>query len=183
MPQARDKQRLSQSTSDARHLFVQAKIGARRRERNGSPFHGSADRSSSLGVLPGLAGSASAGDHDLADAERGQVVGDGGFAVAAVRGFRPVRLITRSTACLSRGASGGLPGCTSWSSTIRSWLSRPRLVPEIDRLAQPALPDRAGVRVMQTDPPSHTIGCGPGQPLPGLLDNPAGRHRPARPGR
>jgi hypothetical protein len=170
MPQARDKQRLSQSTSDARQLFVQVKIGAHRRERNSSPFHGSAARSSSFGVLPDLAGSASAGDNDVADAELG-------------RGFRPVRLITRSTAGLSRGASGGLPGCTSWSSTIRSWLSRPGLVPEIDRLAQPALPDRAGVRVIQTDPPSHTIGCGPGQPLPGLLDNPAGRHRPARPGR
>jgi hypothetical protein len=48
-------------------------------------------------------------------------------------------------------------------------------VPKLDRLAQPAFPDRAGVRVVQTDPPSRTVGCGPGQPLPGLLDNPTGR--------
>jgi hypothetical protein len=68
-----------------------------------------------------------------------------------MRGFRPVRLITRSTAGLSRGASGGLPGCTSWSSTIPSWCPGLGFVPELDRLAQPALPDRAGVRVVQTD--------------------------------
>jgi hypothetical protein len=49
------------------------------------------------------------------------------------------------------------------------------LVAELDQLAQPAFPDRAGVRVVQTNPPSRTVGCGPGQPLSGLLDNPAGR--------
>jgi hypothetical protein len=80
----------------------------------GSPLHSSAERSSSFDVLPGLAGSAFAGNDDVVDAELVQLVLDGGFSVAAVRShsarFPAGALITRSTAGLSRGASGGLPG-------------------------------------------------------------------------
>ena len=43
----------------------------------GSPFHVSAERSSVFVGLSGLAGSAFAGDHDVADAEVVQVVVDG----------------------------------------------------------------------------------------------------------
>lgn len=50
-------------------------------------------------------------------------------------------------------------------------------VPEFDRLTEPAFPDRTGVGVVQTDPPSRTIGCGPCQPLAALLDDPPGRLR------
>jgi hypothetical protein len=42
------------------------------------------------------------------------------------------------------------------------------LVAELDRFAEPILGDRAGVGIVQADPPGRAVGRRPGQPLPGL---------------
>ena len=93
-----------------------------------TPFQVSSERSLSFVGLSGFAESATAGNHDLLDAEVVQGVVDGLFAVTAVGGHRlrcpPGAFLERSTAGLSRGASAGLPGWTSWSSTIPSSLSQ-----------------------------------------------------------
>ena len=43
------------------------------------------------------------------------------------------------------------------------------LVTELDGFPEPALGDRAGIAVVQTDHPAGAVGGGPGDPLPGLL--------------
>jgi hypothetical protein len=45
------------------------------------------------------------------------------------------------------------------------------LVAELDRLAESALADRAGVRVVQADPPGRAVGGVALNPLPGLRDD------------
>lgn len=65
-------------------------------------------------------------------------------------------------------------------------------VAELDRLAQAALGDRAGIAIMQADPPSGAVGDLSGHPLAGLRGDLAGRghqlgkvvdraHQPATP--
>jgi hypothetical protein len=49
------------------------------------------------------------------------------------------------------------------------------LVPELDRFAQPAFGDRAGIRVVQAHPPSGAVRGDPGQALPGLSGDLPGR--------
>ena len=49
------------------------------------------------------------------------------------------------------------------------------LVTELDRLTQPALGDRPGLRVVQADHPGGTVRGDPGQAEPGLPDDPFGR--------
>jgi len=44
-------------------------------------------------------------------------------------------------------------------------------VAELHRFAQAPFRDRAGVRVVQTDPPGRAIRCLSGQPVPGLSRN------------
>ena len=49
------------------------------------------------------------------------------------------------------------------------------LVAELDRPAEPALGDRAGIAVVQADPPGRPVRGGAGQPLAGLRGDPPGR--------
>ena len=56
-------------------------------------------------------------------------------------------------------------------------------VAELDRLPEPAFRDRAGVRVVQADPPGRTVGDGAGQPLPGLRRRSGGSRPAVRSGR
>jgi len=82
----------------------------------GSPLHRLAERASVFLGLSGLARFALPGDDHGPDAQLVEVVIDFLLAVAAsavtVRGRRPLRLITRSIAGASCGASAGLPWCS-----------------------------------------------------------------------
>ena len=67
------------------------------------------------------------GDDEVAYTAVGQLLVDGGLAVAAVGGhrarIRPACMVIRSIAGANCGASGGLPNSTVWSITMPSWLS------------------------------------------------------------
>jgi hypothetical protein len=71
--------------------------------------------------------------------------------------------MTRPTAGASWGASGGLPRSTVWSTTMPSPLSITwALWPELHRPAEPAFGDRAGIAVVQADPPGRPVRGGAG---------------------
>jgi hypothetical protein len=145
-----------------------------------APLDGSAERSSVLESSPGFAGNAIAGDHHGPDAEFVQVVLDAGFAVAAVGGDGAR---TPPGAGDDSGDRGGELGCVGGVAAFDGVVEYDAvvvvddlgLVAELDRPAQAALGDRAGVAVVQADPPDGPVRCDPGQPLSGLLGDPAGR--------
>ena len=103
------------------------------------------ERSLSFLGLPGLAGSALAGNDDVSDAEIVQVIVDAGFAVAAVGGHRS-RLssrcgaMTRSTAGFSRGRIGRVAGLdVVVEDDAVVVVDHLGFVAELDRFPEPAL--------------------------------------------
>jgi hypothetical protein len=95
--------------------------------------------------------------------------------------MRPVRSMTRFTAGVSWGASAGLPCSTLWSTITLVHdhavvaLDELRLVTELHRLAEAALGDRPGVRVVQADPSCGSVRNLPAQPLPSPRSDVPGR--------
>ncbi len=121
-----------------------------------------------------------AGDHHVADSEALEGIVDPLLPVATVcgdvRGGRPVRSLIRSPAELELGRVGGIARLDvvveNHSVLVVGDLV---LVAELDRLAEPALGDRTGVRIVQADPPGGAVGGQPRQPLPGLGSDLSGR--------
>ncbi len=109
-----------------------------------------------------------------------QGVVDTSFAVAAVRGHgarvaagAPGHPLDRRLHPWSVGGVAGLHVVVEDDTVVV--VDNLGFVAELDRLAQPALRDRPGVRVVQADPPGRPVRCDPGQPLPSLGHDPSGR--------
>jgi hypothetical protein len=110
-----------------------------------------------------VGGSAFAGDHDVADAELVQVVLDAGFAVAAVRGYRAWFPAGAFDHPFDSGFQPGSIGGVAWLHIVVQHdpvvvVADLGLVAELDRFPEPALSDRPGVRIVQADLPSRTVG-------------------------
>jgi len=95
------------------------------------------------------------------------------FAVAAVGGDRPGWSAGSSGDPFDRrGKLWGVGRVALFDGEVQDHtvlvVSKLGLVTELDRLTQPALGDRAGVRVVQADPSGRSVRSHPGQPLPGL---------------
>src|SRR5262245_17694323 len=146
----------------------------------GSPFDGAAERLSVFFGAPRLRRFAFAWDHDGAHAKTVQGVIDGLLAVAAVGGNGPWDALGafddpfdggRQLRCVGRIAL--LHSVIHDDAVIVvDYLG---LVPELDRAPEAALGDRAGIAVMQADPPARPVRGEPGDPLAGLCDDLAGR--------
>ena len=146
---------------------------------------------------PSLAGFAFTGYHDRAHAEVVQVVLDAFLAVAAVggdgAGRAPGSLLDppdRRRQLRRVGRVAHLDGVIDDDAVVV--VGDLGFVAELDRLAQAALGDRAGIAIVQADPPSGAVGDLSGHPLPGLRGDLAGRrhqlgqvvdraHQPAAP--
>ena len=146
----------------------------------GAPLHCSAERRAVLAGLAGLAGFALARDDYRAHAELVQVVLDRGLAVAAVGGHgarAPPGAPDDPTD--GRGELGRVGRVAAFDGVVEHdpvvVVDDLALVAELDRPTEPALGDRAGVTIVQADPPGCTVRDGPGQPLPGLGGDPSGR--------
>jgi hypothetical protein len=151
----------------------------------GAPFHGLPEASSSFLGLSGLGGSAFAGDDDVADTEVVQGVVDAGFAVAAVGGYGPRLAPGPSDNAFDGGPQLGWVGGVAGLDVVVehdpvSVVTHLRFVAELDRLAEPALRDRAGVGVVQTDPPGRPIGNAAGTAAAGSGRRSGGSRRAAQ---
>ena len=123
--------------------------------------------------LSGLARFAFAGDHHGAHAQLAEGVVDLLLAVAAVGGDGAGRAAGTAGDPFDRGGELRRVGRVALLDGVVEndavfVVGHLGLVAELDRFAQPALGDRPGVGVVQADPPGGALGCGPGQPLPGL---------------
>ena len=130
--------------------------------------------------LPDLTGSAFAGNDDGAHAERMQGVIDAFLSVAAVGGH--------GARCASGAGDDPLDGGRKLRRVCRIALldgvvehdaadvvNELGLVPELDRLTEAALGDRASIRIVQADLPRCSVRGDTGHPLPGLGNDPPGR--------
>jgi len=132
---------------------------------SGSPFDVAAERFSMLVGPPGLRGFAFAWNHDIVDAEVGELLVNLGLAVAAVGGDGARRA---PGALLDSLHSRGQLRCVGGVALLDAVVEHDPVVivddlgfvAEFDRPAQPALGDRAGIGVVQADPPRRPIrGC------------------------
>src|SRR5215207_3687014 len=146
----------------------------------GSPFDRAAERSSVFCGLSGFAGFALAGNHHGADTQVVEAVVDLLLAVAAVgcdgTGWpagAPGDPLDRGGELGRVGGVALLDGVVQDDAVVV--VGQLGLVAELDRFAEAALGDRAGVRVVQADPPLGAVRCLSGQPLPGLGGDPPGR--------
>ena len=154
----------------------------------GSPLHGSSERPSVFLGLSGLAGFALAGDHHGADAQVVQGVVDLLLAVAAVGGDGAGRAAGAAGDPFDRGGELGCVGRVALLDGVVQddavlVVDQLGLVAELDRLAQPALGDRAGVGVVQADPPGGARRVSPRPAAAGSARRSGGSLRPARSGR
>ena len=120
------------------------------------------------------------GQHDVAHAGGAQVVLDALFAVAAIGGDRsrrapgaPLDPLDRRLEHRRVGRVAGLDVVVDDDAVFV--VDELRLVAELDRLAEPALGDRAGIGVVQRHDPGRPVRCRPGEALPGLGGDPAGQ--------
>ena len=146
----------------------------------GSPFDGSAERSPVFDLLPGGTGPALAGYHHIADTKVGYGLVDRGFAVPAVGGHGPRCPPGPGLDPLDGGRQlRGIRRVPGLHVVVQDdavvVVDNLPLVTELDRFAEPALRDRPGLPVVQTDHPGRPVRGGPGDPLPGLTDDPLGR--------
>jgi hypothetical protein len=152
---------------------------------SGSPFDRSAECPAVLDLVPGGTRSAFTRDHDMADAEASQCLFDSGLAVSAISGhgagcltgpvFDP--LDRRSQLwCIGR-VSGVYIVIEDDTVVVVDDL---RLVAELDWFTELAFRDRPGLLVVQTDHPAGSVRGAPGDPLPGLFDDPRGRCQQVR---
>jgi hypothetical protein len=130
--------------------------------------------------LAGLAGSAFAGDYHGPDAELVQVVLDARLAVAAIGGDGPRAPPGPADDPPDRrgelrrvGGVAALDGVVEHDAVVV--VEDLGVVAELDRPPETALGDRAGIAVVQADPPGGPVRSGAGQPLAGLLGDAAGR--------
>ena len=123
---------------------------------SGAPLDHLAERTSVLELAAGGAGFGLTRDGDAADAEFVQLTLDAGFAVAAVGGDRAWCAAGAAGDPFDRGGElGCVGGVTDLDSVIEDdavgVVEDLGLVTELDRLAEPALADRAGIGVVQAD--------------------------------
>ena len=154
----------------------------------GSPFDGAAEGSSMFLSTSGLRRFAFAGDDHVLDAQLGELLVDLGFAVAAVGGDAAWRAPGAFDDPLHR--RGQLRRIGRIALLHRVIQHDPvvivddlGLLPELDRLTEPALGDRAGITVVQADPPTRPIGGVAVHPLAGLRDDLPRRGSAVWPGR
>jgi hypothetical protein len=104
------------------------------------------------------------------------------------RGVCPVRVVIRSIAGASCGASGGFPNGVVEDDPV-GVVDDLGFEAKLDRLAQTSFPDRAGIDIVQADQPTGRFRHHSGQAATGLRDNAFGAShnsvqvvdRPAKP--
>ena len=136
--------------------------------------------------LSGLPRFAFAGDDDMTHAELVQVVFDALLAVATVGGDGP-----RPPAGPAddppdgggelRGVGWVAPGQRVVEHDPVVVVEDLSLVAELDRLAEAAFRDGAGVAVVQADPPGRAVGDDPPDALAGLRGDPPGQVNSGQP--
>src|SRR6201997_290348 len=145
-----------------------------------SPFDGAAERFSMLFGPPGLRRFAFTRNHYVGDTNVGELLINAGFTVAAVGGDRAWRASGPFLHSLHRGSQLRRVSRIALLDTVIEHdsvvvVDDLGLVPELDRLAESPLGDRAGIGVVQADPPGRSARGDPGDPLAALGRDLAGR--------
>lgn len=135
----------------------------------GSPFDGAAEGFSVFDGASRLRGFAFTRDDHVGDAEVGELAVEGCFAVAAVGGYRARRApgalghpFDRRSQLARIGRIAPLHTVIQHDSVVI--VDDLALVPELDRLTETPFADRAGIAVVQADPPTRPVRGDPSDP-------------------